>query len=129
MEANEEGRMEAQVSDSSDLCIGLLSKAYPKATVTNEMPPDHPKRPYVMVSQTGGDETGFLSRPIVTLQCWDASDDGARRLAQGCAQTLSFAAQEHPMLSAASLVALARDEYSPGPYGSYAAQVRLTINK
>lgn len=116
------------MSDATELCVSILSEAYPKAKVTNEMPIDHPKGPYVMVSRTGGDETPFLQRPIITLQCWDASDDGARRLAQGCAQTLTKAAEDHPTLSSATLVTLARDEYSPGRYGSYAAQMRLSIN-
>lgn len=120
---------QANEKDAVDLCVEILSASYPKIAVTNEMPVEHPRKPYVMASRTGGDETPFLDRPIITFQCWDASDDAARRLAQGCVHTIAIAAEDHPTLSSATLISLARDEYSPGPYGSYSAQVKLIINR
>lgn len=115
--------------DAVDLCIALLRARYPDVTVTNEMPSTHPKEPYVLISRTGGEESEWVSSPIMTLRCWDSSDDGARRLAHGCVTSLQLEAEGHPLLSSAELLSIARDEYSPGSFGSYSADTRLTINK
>lgn len=117
------------MNDAVDICKAILSGAYPDVMISNELPANHPRKPYVMISQTGGDEVDFISKPIMTLQCFDSTDDGARRLAQGCAHMLAEAALTHELMSSAKLINLMRDEYAPRGYGSYSAQIHLTINE
>lgn len=130
MEALEIEELKETLLDPIGLCMEILHRMLPsKVTVTEDMPADHPRTPYVMPSITGGDEDDFVSKPIITLTCWDSADESARRLAQSCAHDLALAAQDHPLLSAAQLVTLSRDEYAPRGFGCYEAQVKLTINK
>lgn len=119
--------------DPTALCVSILGKGLERVEVSSEMPPDDmPSRPaeaHVQVSQTGGDDSAFLARPIMTLECRAPSDALASALATDCIELLREAAEDDDHLSAVETLSKSRDQWARTGAARYEAQVRLTINK
>lgn len=113
--------------DPIEMAVGILAEAFGDVPVSTEVPFDRPERLVVVVME-GGASDGYLATPYLGITCWGSDDHDARSMAAYAADALREASLDHPLLSAAQLESLARDEWTATGQARYYARVRLTVN-
>lgn len=112
--------------EALDIIVPLLSEAM-AVPVSTEVPAQRPQR-MVNVALEADSSTPYLQKVTVGLTCWGMSDREARGIALSAVEALQEAALDHPLLSAAQLETMARDEWANTGQARYYAVVGLVIN-
>lgn len=119
--------------DATTLTIDILTAALPGVQVSSEVPTtgavmDRPSGPYVCVWRDSGETTFLLDRPNMALVCWGSSDAAAYALSMDCVRALKDASMSDPVLSAAEVISVSRDEWAGDGASRYRVDITLTIN-
>lgn len=115
-------------SDPTRLCISILKRAFPDIPITSEIPFERPPAPLIQISRTGGEDTDFVSKPVMQMLCWGGSDPGSQALCMDAVSALRAAAEEDKVLSSVVCQSVSRDEWTVEGEARYRAQLNLVIN-
>ncbi len=119
---------ESMRDPGTEICIKILSEAFPGIEVTSEIPFDRPEEPMIQVSRTGGPETEFTSEPTMQVLVWGGSDAAASSMALTAIHAVKDAVLDHERLSHAECTEMSRDEWAAMGESRYRIQMKLVID-
>lgn len=98
--------------DAERLVLALLRPAFPAVSFGTLIPDDIATRlPYVVVRRAGGAaiDTRFIDQPVVSVDVWHASKDGASDLAEDIRVALVLAWEQQAVTDVGHLAGMRED--------------------
>lgn len=111
-----------------EICVSVLSDAFPKIPVSTEVPQQRPKGRFILLTQTACSIKDFLAKAQMTIAVWGESDADAYALAIDVMHALNETAGLPGNLSDVEMINMARDEWAATGQARWMLQVLLTIN-